>query len=292
VSRWWLGFGVSVALIVTGVVFTIRNIGSDGGGELSIPHGPTIKTGSTAALALLLGVVGGGWSLQQLGRDSPRDTTNRPVPTATQAAAKPRPKAPGQIFMDGFDGSELGPLWQPIAGRWRVADGVLHGAPTTDDLFSDKFAWGVLTLDRDLPSSYSLSLRVRLDDRDAVAELMIHLTHNGYVRAYLYGIDQDVVLGHGNGTFLRGDVQPGTLDPEQVQAALGGGESVVQRPFPLRPGVWYRMTVGVTPRRYRIRVSGIDVIDYTDRAKSLPASGGLGLIATRAIAFDDLEIRE
>jgi hypothetical protein len=287
VNPWWLGFIMGVALIVVGLVFAARKIASDGGGELSIPHGPTLKAGSTAALALLLGFVAAGWSLQQLGSVSSADTKPKATPAGPGPEQSSGNEPPGQVFADRFAGTRLGAQWQPISGTWRVADGILHGAPTGGGL-SENFAWGVLTLDRDLPPAYTLSLRVRLDDADAVAELMIHLRQNRYVRAYLYGIDQDVVLGRG--TFLRGGVMPGTLAPEQVQAALGGGESVVQRPFPLRSGIWYRLRVNVQPPRYRIMVSGIEVIDYTDRRQSLSASGGLGLIASRKVAFDDLVV--
>jgi hypothetical protein len=90
VNPWWIGVGVGGALIVVGVVFAAGRVAAAGGAEVTV-LGTTVKTGNTAALALLAGLAFMGYSIFKLAE----------TPTADSRSVDPK--------IERF-GAEVGPL--------------------------------------------------------------------------------------------------------------------------------------------------------------------------------------
>lgn len=189
------------------------------------------------------------------------------------------------LFQDGFDADSLGRDWQVISGDWQIQAGELHGV-VTERTSSDTPVWAVLTLNRTLPADYTVSLRTRIQEGE-VSELMVHLSNNRYVRAYLYEIDQAVMLG--NGRFLS-ENRPGQEGLDEVLGHLGGGPTVLQHAVPIVRDRWYHVRVSISGNRYRISVGGQELVDHTDTAGELSPTGTIGLISNGHMAFDDIAV--
>lgn len=195
-------------------------------------------------------------------------------------------KTEGQIlYADDFSGDSLGNNWQVVSGDWFAKDGVLNGISNQKNSIGGP-VWAAVTLNRDLPSNYSVSFRTRIVDGD-LSELMLHLSTGRYVRAYLYDIDQDVVLG--DGKFLT-ENKPGSNGLEENLKNLGGGPSVVSRAFPITKGNWYNVKVTAKDNTYTISVGGQLVVKYVDEKSLLNKEGTIGLISNGKMQYDDLKI--
>jgi hypothetical protein len=284
-SSWWIGAAAGGGLILTGLVFAVLRIGPEEKTEVGF-RGAHVKTSSIATLAFIAGVGMLGLSLWKLdehpGAGVVQGAGSGTITVAQQRPAQ-QPLPAGVLFRDRFNGLLRG-VWQPLTGSWRVAGGMLKA--------QSKDGFAVATLDVDLPPDYEASFRTRLRD-GVLAELMLRLVSNRYVRVYLYEVDQDVVLGSGSFIGFLDKVTPGVSSPEEVQQSLGGGESLVETSFPVLKGVWYRVAASARGRDYAIEVGGQEVISYRDAKRKLPVRGTIGLIVNGgAVDFDDVTIRK
>jgi hypothetical protein len=280
-SPWWIGVGTGGALILVGLVFALLRLGPEELTEVGF-KGAHVKTRSLATLSFVAGIGMLMLSLWKLD-ERPADPVAGPATTSTEAKQPlPEPLPAGVLFRDRFDGP-LRDEWQVLTGSWRSAGGTLKGR--------SQGGFAVATLDVDLPKDYAVSFRTRFGD-GRLAELMLRLVSNRYVRVYLYEIDQAVVLGSGTFIGFLGDITPGVSSPGEVQKSLGGGESLVETPFPVRRGVWYRVTASARARNYSIEVGGQEVISYQDKGRKLPTRGTIGLIVNGgSVEFDDVTVR-
>jgi hypothetical protein len=188
------------------------------------------------------------------------------------------------IFSDTFSAT-LGSRWQVVTGKWSVEDGVLDGQKAGGQY--DNGVWAAITLNQDIPDNCIVSFRTRLVDA-AFAELMLHMSLNRYVRAYLYEVDQAAILG--NGRFLRKDA-PGELsNKELLSKGVGGGASIAEHGYPISLNEWYSVTVTNVNNEFRIYVGGQLVVQYIDVMGDLNRSGGIGFLVNGHAQFDDLAV--
>jgi hypothetical protein len=196
------------------------------------------------------------------------------------------PADPSIVFTDEFTGDALGPKWQPLTGVWTVGGGTLKGG--TADPSGDvqtRPDWPAMTLSRELPADCRVSFRVRLSGNASVAELMLHVSKNQYVRMYLYSIDQAVDIGAGQ--IVEGEAGSGNV---RVGA---GGETLAQAPFPVVRDKWFQVVAIAQGQHYSIAVGGQLVVEFDDESDELSSSGTLGLITNgHAMEVDDLEVRK
>lgn len=204
---------------------------------------------------------------------------------ATNGSTAPAKPATDILYADDFSEASLGNDWQVVSGDWSLKDGVLNGVSNQKNEFGGP-VWAAVTLNRELPANYSVSFRTRIVDGE-VSELMLHLSNNRYVRAYLYEINQAVILG--DGTFLRDD-KPGEANLEDNLKNLGGGPTVAQRGFPITKGTWYNVKVTAKDNTYTVSVGGQLVLKYVDSMDGLSKEGTVGLISNGHMQYDDLKI--
>jgi hypothetical protein len=189
------------------------------------------------------------------------------------------------IFSDDFTSGTLSDVWQPVSGKWYVEDAVLNGVGA-HYTGSRGREWAAITVDKDIPDDCSVSFRIRIVD-GSTAELMLHLSSNRYIRVYLYEIDQALYLGEG--TFIENN-RPGELGLEEVLSSIGGGRTLATQGFPVKVGVWYRITATAAGNEYTVKVGGQKLIKYIDKKKTLSPEGTIGLLTNGHVQFDDIVV--
>ena len=189
------------------------------------------------------------------------------------------------VFSDDFS-EGLRRYWQPVSGQWTVNEGRLTGIGD-HYVVSGGRNWAAITLNKSIPSDCIVSFNVRIV-KGSTAELMLHLSRNKYVRAYIYAVDQSVALGAG--TFVE-DNQSHEIGMKDVFERVGGGPTVAQQNFPITNGAWYSVMASAIGKQYVIKVGGQIVIDHVDRAGTLSREGAIGFITNGHIEIDDVEIR-
>lgn len=190
------------------------------------------------------------------------------------------------LFADSFSENSLNLAWQPVTGEWSVRDGVLqaHGYHYE----RGRREWAVLTLSKPIPRDCSVSFRTRFDG-GSTAEVMLRLSNNRYVRAYIYLIDQAVMLG--DGTFLERN-EPGVLGHSELAEAVGGGKTVAKTSYPLAKQIWYNVTATAIGNHYTIEVGGQRVLEHIDEESVLSSSGTIGFVTNGQVQFDDVVVRK
>jgi hypothetical protein len=173
------------------------------------------------------------------------------------------------IFADDFESGDLGDAWRPVTGRWSVTGGQLSGV---DPMFGQQ----TIMLSRDMPADVAVSFRTMMLAK-GVAELMLHVSSNRYVRVYLFGVSEGVYLGDGD---------------LAIDGGADGGAVVSEKSRSVAVGTWYHVTVTARGARYIIAVNGSTVMQYDDTKGTLSPSGRIGLTAHGAeVRFDDVEVR-
>jgi len=117
---------------------------------------------------------------------------------------------------------------------------------------------------------------------------MLRLRENRYVRAYIYNIEQAVMLGNG---VLVGIDEPGQVGYDEMMEHIGGGETLAQRGFPLRPDTWYTVQVTARGNFYTIEVGGQELLEYTDVDNQLSPRGTIGFTSNSHIQIDRVLIQ-
>lgn len=189
------------------------------------------------------------------------------------------------LFEDKFSTPSLDTKWQVITGDWYIKDGVLHGISRQKTSFGGP-VWAILTLDKQLPRDYTVSFKTKIVEGE-VSELMLRLSNNRYVRAYLYAIDQALKLG--DGEFLKKNM-PGSIGLDEIMDNLGGGVTVAQHGFPIFKDRWYNIKVTAVSNNYSISLGGQEIINYTDRKSELNPRGTIGFISSGHMQYDDVTI--
>ena len=157
-----------------------------------------------------------------------------------------------------------------MTGGWSVTDGQLSG---TDP---KPFGMQTIILNRDLPSDIVVRFRTKML-ATGVAELMLHVTVDRYVRVYLYSGSAGVYLGNGN---------------LALNGAADGGASVWEKSYSVEVGTWYTVTVTAQGSNYTIAIDGSTVGRYNDTQGALSPSGRIGFTAnSEEVRFDEVKIR-
>lgn len=246
--------------------------------------------GVITAIAALITAIGGMLlTFHQIGwmGDKPRLESSKPQSRSTTDAMEQSKKTDLPLFEDKFVNPSLDTKWQIITGDWYIKDGVLNGVSNQKTSFGGP-VWAILSLDKQLPSDYTVSFRTKIVEGE-VTELMLHLSNNRYVRAYLYAIDQAVMLG--DGEFLQKNM-PGSIGLDEIMDNLGGGITVAQHGFPIFNNRWYQVKVTAVSNNYSISVGGQEIISYSDRKGLLNTRGTIGFISNGHMHYDDLIITD
>jgi hypothetical protein len=195
------------------------------------------------------------------------------APAFAQRASGPRP--PGEDWIQLFDGKSLDG-WKPVgAEEWKVVDGTIEGRTLTK-------GYGYLETVKTY-KDFQLSVRFKC-------------------------------VGSGNsGVYFHTAFKPGTADVSQgAQAEIdctinrhtggiyGFGRAWIVWPSPdketvVRQNDWNDMLVSIEGNRYRTRLNGVEMIDFTDpQAKFLDGTVALQLHSGGSghMVFKDIWIRD
>ena len=209
--------------------------------------------------------------------------TDSSQPEATKQSAR----SAQVLYKEDFSDSSFSTEWTTLTGKWKVENGALNGRVNRQTSIGTP-VWAITTLNQELPvDNYSVSFRTRII-KGEVSELMLHVSNNRYVRAYVYTIDQAVVLG--DGKVLERN-EPGSIGADKIMDYIGGGPSLSQNGFPIQKDNWYNVVVTAKDNLYTITIGGQEVVRFIDAQKKLNPRGTIGFISNGQIQFDDVMIK-
>jgi hypothetical protein len=195
------------------------------------------------------------------------------IASPQQRQPRPQPYNPGWVSL--FNGKDLTGWVQVGKEKWTVADGIIHGQAVTKE-------YGYLKTEKNY-KDFELTLRFRCE-------------------------------GDGNsGVFFHTDFKPGTADVSQglqfeidrgfdkhTGGLYGDGRGWIVWPAPenesaLKQDEWNDYLMIVQGNRYRARLNGVWVVDFTDPApRSFDGAIALQLHSGGAgnMKFKDIYIRD
>ena len=198
---------------------------------------------------------------------------------ATAVCGQESRKLPGEDWVSLFNGHDLNG-WTKIGKEsWEVEDGVIHGRGVTKD-------YGYLQTDKSY-KDFQLSLKFRCEG-DGNSGVFFHTAFKPGTADVTQGLqfEVDCTLGH-HTAGLYGDGRGWIVWPAPEN------ETVV------RMGEWIEYLLEVVGNRYRARLNGVQMVDFTDpKPKSFDGpialqlhAGGRGNMKFRDILVRDLSAR-
>ena len=198
---------------------------------------------------------------------------------ATPPAAVPRPKLPGNDWIQLFNEKDL-TGWTPIgAESWTVeGDNILHGKGLTK-------AYGYLQTNKDY-KDFQMSLRFKCVG-DGNSGVFFHTGFKGVDATQGMQFEIDCTMMHHTAGVYAEDGRGWVVWPAPEN------EGVV------RKGEWNDYLVEVVGNRYRSRLNGVQMVDYTDPKPGAPDgtialqlhAGGAGNMQFKDIWIRDLSHR-
>ena len=193
-----------------------------------------------------------------------------------QQPKAPRPPESGWVSL--FNGQDL-TGWKPVGNeKWTVEDGAIHGQGVTKE-------YGYLETTRSY-ESFHLSLRFKCEAAGNSGVFFHSRFKPNSVDIIGMQAEIDPVVGHHSGG-LYGTLHDGTQG--WLVWPAPENETV------LRPYEWNEMLLRVEGNRVRVRLNGVDLIDFTNPRPAFTSgtialqlhSGGLG-----NMRFKDILVRE
>jgi hypothetical protein len=196
------------------------------------------------------------------------------------AQQPPKPKVPGTDWIHLFNGIDLTGWTKVGAESWTVEDGLLHGQGLTK-------AYGYLETDKDY-KDFQLSLRFKCVG-DGNSGIFFHTGFKPNSVDTIQGMQFEIdcnMMHHTAGVYAE-DGRGWVVWPSPEN------EGVV------RAGEWNDYFVEVIGNRYRSRLNGVPMVDFTDPKPGAPDgrialqlhSGGAGNMQFKDIWIRDLSAR-
>jgi hypothetical protein len=165
--------------------------------------------------------------------------------------------------------SDLEAYWNIYSGTWSFTNNVING-------IGDTFGWSILKSSEKLPRNYKIELNAKFVE-GSLLELMLNFNKNRYIRAYLYEIQQEVIIG--KGYFNR-------FDEERP----GGGPSLYSKPIEIKYDEWYNIKIEVLNNNLTITINNSVSLSCSFSEHNLSKKGCLGLLTNGNIEIKDLVI--
>ena len=198
--------------------------------------------------------------------------------TVLSPAQQPQAPRPDSGWVSLFNGKDL-TGWKPVGNeKWTVEDGAIHGQGASKD-------YGYLETERSY-ESFHLSLRFKCEASGNSGVFFHSRFKPGTVDIVGLQAEIDPVIGHHTGG-LYGTLHDGTQG--WLVWPAPENETVI------RSYEWNEMLLRVEGNRVRVRLNGVDLIDFTNPRPAFTSgtialqlhSGGLG-----NMRFKDLLIRD
>lgn len=205
--------------------------------------------------------------------------TTRPRVTAQTEPVAPKPKLPGNDWIQLFNEKDLTGWSNVGAESWTVeGDGILHGKGLTK-------AYGYLQTDKEY-KDFQMSLRFKCVG-DGNSGVFFHTGFKGVDASQGMQFEIDCTMMHHTAGVYAEDGRGWVVWPAPEN------EGVV------RKGEWNDYLVEVVGNRYRSRLNGVQMVDFTDPKPGAPDgtialqlhAGGAGNMQFKDIWIRDLSHR-
>lgn len=166
---------------------------------------------------------------------------------------------------------ELKSDWTINSKEWILKNDTLTGKGSLSP-------WGVLVSKKQLPANYEIDLKVNMTNA-SLFEIMLNLDKGKYIRAYLYQIDQNIVIGDG------------VYDKKDDSYGKRGGKTLFRKPMQLENNKWFAVKIKVLNNQLSFSVDGKTTLECSLEKSNLSQKGKLGFITNGEVKITDLAIK-
>ncbi|WP_337965109.1 hypothetical protein [uncultured Flavobacterium sp.] len=138
--------------------------------------------------------------------------------------------------------------------------------------------WGVMELKKRLPKNYEIDFKVNMTE-ESLFEVMLNINKNKYIRAYLYQIDQNIVIGDG------------TYNKNSDEYGKRGGPTLFKKTMKLENNKWYSIKIRVTNNQLYFSVDNETFLECNLEKSNLSQQGKLGFLTNGETKVIDLTIK-
>ena len=161
--------------------------------------------------------------------------------------------------------------WNFNPNEWRLQNDTLTGN-------GGPMHWGVIESKKKLPKNYEIDFKVNIV-KESLFEVMLHIHQENYIRAYLYTIDKNIIIGRG------------VYHKNNDEYGKRGGPSLFKKPMQLENNKWYTVKIRVSNNQLYFAVNNQTFLECSVEKSNLNQQGQLGFITNGQAKITDLTIK-
>ena len=138
--------------------------------------------------------------------------------------------------------------------------------------------WGVIESKKQLPKNYEINFKINIT-KESLFEVMLNIDKEKYIRAYLYQIDQNIVIGQG------------VYNKNSDEYSKRGGPTLFKKPMKLENNKWYSVKIRVANNQLYFSVDNETFLECSIEKSNLSQQGKLGFLANGQAKIIDLTIK-
>ncbi|WP_017496546.1 hypothetical protein [Flavobacterium sp. WG21] len=161
--------------------------------------------------------------------------------------------------------------WNFNPNEWRLQNDTLTGN-------GGPMHWGVIESKKKLPKNYEIDFKVNIV-KESLFEVMLHIHRENYIRAYLYTIDKNIIIGRG------------VYHKNNDEYGKRGGPSLFKKPMQLENNKWYTVKIRVSNNQLYFAVNNQTFLECSVEKSNLNQQGQLGFITNGQAKITDLTIK-
>lgn len=160
--------------------------------------------------------------------------------------------------------------WNIDSKEWSLKNDTLIGK-------GGSMHWGVIMSKKELPEDYEITFKVNMT-KESLFEVMLNTDKGNYIRAYLYQIDQNMIIGKG------------IYDKNNEEYGKRGGPTLLKKAIDLNNNKWYQVTIKVINNQLSFSVDN-KMLECSLVEKNLSQKGKIGFITNGEVKITDLIIK-
>ena len=161
--------------------------------------------------------------------------------------------------------------WNFNPNEWRLQNDTLTGN-------GGPMHWGVIESKKKLPKNYEIDFKVNIV-KESLFEVMLNIDQENYIRAYLYTIDKNIIIGRG------------VYHQNNDEYGKRGGPSLFKKPMQLENNKWYTVKIRVSNNQLYFAVNNQTFLECSVEKSNLNQQGQLGFITNGQAKITDLTIK-
>lgn len=169
------------------------------------------------------------------------------------------------------ESSALQSDWQYDGKEWFLEKDTLTGK-------GGPMHWGVIESKKKLPENFEISLKANMT-KESLFEIMLNSEKEQYIRAYLYQIDQNIVIG-------KGVYKKGSDEYEKR-----GGPTLFKKAMKLENNKWYSIKIRSINNQLFFSVDDATTLECAIEKANLSQQGKLGFITNGEVKIVDFKIK-